>query len=72
MIREYSPEIVLVTVIEISEDADVDLKDVDEILSVREDLKNIEILYSNPRTEMAIKKKIHQSFKLCRRHEGCN
>ena len=57
MIREYSPEIVLVTVIEISEDADVDLKDVDEILSVREDLKNIEILYSNPRTEMAIKKK---------------
>lgn len=56
MIREYCPEIVLVTVIEISEDADVDLKDVDEILSVTEDLKNIEILYSNPRTEMAIKK----------------
>ena len=56
MIREYSPEIVLVTVIEISEDADVDLKDADEILSLREDLKNIEILYSNPRTEMAIKK----------------
>lgn len=56
MIREYSPEIVLVTVIEVSEDADVDLKDIDGI-SVTEDLKNIEILYSNPRTEMAIKKK---------------
>ena len=48
------------------------VEDVDEILSVREDLENIEILYSNPRTEMAIKKKIHQSFKVCRRHEGCN
>ena len=41
MIREYSPKIVLVTVIEISEDADVDLEDVDEILSVTEHLKNI-------------------------------
>ena len=39
MIREYSPKIVLVTVIEISEDADVDLEDVDEILSVTEHLK---------------------------------
>ena len=52
MIREYSPKIVLVTVIEISEDADVDLEDVDEILSVTEHLKKtLEILYSNPRTE---------------------
>lgn len=51
MIGDYSPKIVLVTVIEISEDAVVDLTDVDEILPVTEDLKILEILYSNPRTE---------------------
>ena len=58
MIREYSPKIVLVTVIEISEDADVDLKDVDEILSVTEHLKNIgNSLFKSQNWEMAIKKK---------------
>ena len=74
MIREYSPKIVLVTVIEISEDADVDLEDVDEILSVTEHLKKtLEILYSNPRTERwPLKKKIHQSFKVCGRHKSCS
>lgn len=32
------------------EDADVDLKDVDKILLITEDLKILEILFSNPRT----------------------
>ena len=49
------------------EDADIDLKDVDKMLLITEDLKILEILFFKFQNwEMAIKK-IYESFKICGR-----
>ena len=53
------------------EDADVDLKDVDKILLISEDLKNIgNTFFKSQKWEMAVKK-IHKSFKVCGRLQSC-